>query len=60
MEKTELERKIEEQRQKMYHLYITEPHYPELVKISQYLDELLNEYTRYTNSFKQSKELTFE
>ncbi|WP_371872048.1 aspartyl-phosphate phosphatase Spo0E family protein [Thalassobacillus devorans] len=51
---------MEEQRQKMYHISITEDHYPEVVKISQYLDELLNEYTRYTNSFKQSKGLSFE
>ncbi|SDZ99962.1 Spo0E like sporulation regulatory protein [Thalassobacillus cyri] len=60
MEKAELEQKIEEQRQKLYHLYITDDHYPEIVKISQYLDELLNEYTLYTNSFKQQKGLTFE
>ncbi|MFG6119983.1 aspartyl-phosphate phosphatase Spo0E family protein [Thalassobacillus sp. B23F22_16] len=60
MKKVELEQKIEEQRQKMYHIYLAEDHYPEVVKISQYLDELLNEYTRYTNSFKQSKGLSFK
>ncbi|MFG6113724.1 aspartyl-phosphate phosphatase Spo0E family protein [Halobacillus sp. MO56] len=60
MKKGELEQKIEEQREKLYHLYITDHHYPEIVKISQYLDELLNEYNLYTNKFKKSKELTFE
>jgi len=42
--RSELEKKIEETREMLYQVYLENPKNPQVVSISQELDELLNEY----------------
>lgn len=44
-----LEEKMEMLRQEMYNLYLEDPQDPRVLKVSQSLDELLNEHHRLRN-----------
>lgn len=53
MQKEELEAKIEEVRTYMYDLYKENPQNPEIIKVSQALDNLLNELNQLLEKIKE-------
>ncbi|MCA0983373.1 aspartyl-phosphate phosphatase Spo0E family protein [Halobacillus yeomjeoni] len=46
MDERELEAQIDQMRQTMQKLYLEDPHNPQVLEVSQSLDDLLNELTR--------------